>query len=122
MDRGARTRAERRTQRMALLPGRRPDVLLDDGMALLRPVAAAVADRLRLVVPAQPGRAVRRPERARRDAGRAGAPGAAVASDRSAVRLRHRRPYRRTADRLRRRAAVDRPAVRGDPAVRRPLP
>src|SRR5438067_625682 len=94
MARRPRARAERPPQRLALLPGGRPDLLLHDVVAAHALDAAADADRLRLAVPALPDRALRRVELPRRRARDRRPERRRPPADRPRVHVRDRRPHR----------------------------
>src|SRR5207249_6366877 len=117
-----RTRLKHPPQWLALLPGRRPDLLLHDRLASLALDAARDADRLWLVVAARADRGLCGTERLGRDARdrrpQRGHPPARL----TPLHVRARGTDRRPRDRLPGGAPLGGNPVRGDPALRSSLP
>ena len=115
-------RPHRPPQLVALLPGRRPDLLLHRCLVVRALDAADRRDRLGLALRPDPGRRRRGRERARGPARRRAARHRRPAARRPARRVRDRRAHRRPALRLLGGGALDRRPVPGDPALRAALP
>ena len=118
----ARVRALDAAERPALLPGRRPDLLLHVGVVALGGLPAADGHRLRLAGRARADRPRGRARLPRRPAGGALPPVPRAPAGGAARGLRRRDAGRRAALRLLGRGALGGRAVRRDRAVRRPLP
>ena len=118
----ARLRAHGAPQRLAALPGRRPDLAADDRLAARRRRARADVHRLRLAARGRTDHAARGPELRHRDAARDRAQRARARSARALGDLRPRCSDRRTGVRPPGRRRVGRAALRRDPALARRLP
>ena len=120
--RADRVHGHRPPQFLALLPGRRPDLLLDDRLVVRALAPADGGGRLGLVVSAQPAGRDHRQHRPLRPAGDHPRRHARAAPGCAARHVRDRRPDRRARVRLLDGGALDRAAVRRDPALRPALP
>src|SRR5712692_5455541 len=122
LDRARPLRPERAPERLALLPGRRPDLVLDLELAPRARVDHPAERLLRLA--RRPAallldRRARFPERAAADRPPTGA---RLGSDRPLLRLRHRCAHRWARHRLLRCARLDDRALRRDSTLRPQIP